>query len=740
MYAKLILRSARRSAGDYLIYLVTLTLCVGLFYAFLSIASSHYHPDIGTTFDLTGLSDGMKVAICGVTLLLWFLIRYVNRFLLRQKQPALAVQGVLGMEPRTMALLFLAETGCMGLLALGLGILLGIVLSQFISALLLATYGQPFHLTFALYPDTVGLTLLFFAVTFLVTGLGSARAIRKMPLLDMLQATRRNEGDLKHSRWMPAVTVLYLLALAGMGAMGVWLLSLYDSPRLPLPGRVLYWGNALLPLAGVAGGLLWLARRRVWGFPRLLGYLMAVAVGCGLFAALTPALRRAYFLPLSAENLNLYLTFLVVDVVFLICALFYLCGRWVGAWKGRSPAHRYAGENLFFFGQILSQLRSTSKSMALICLTLLLSLFCFLATPALAGWAEGYLASRSMYDVQISSDYNQVYDPADLPLEEYDLVTQFLEARGIAVESDCTFPLYLPREAQFHQRYKYDFPPVTVALSDYNAIRAMAGYEPIALAPGTFATQWRATAGEEDRSAFLAAHPTLTTDGGTLTLSQTTPACTEALGQTLYNDYTDLVYILPDEACTDLMPVGTNRYLTTAEPIPYADARDLSAAFRRTYSEDSVEGQPRYTIRTRTEQVNESTASTFLLRTGMTYGAVVLLVTCFTILALQQLWDARQHRYRFGVLRKLGTEERALRRLVSRQLAFWFGLPVGVAAGFALVVVPFFFATISTEITAYLGFSVLLPQAGAIAAILLLLLAAYYAATWTLFWRAVRGA
>ena len=41
MYAKLVLRSARRSVGDYLIYLVTLTLCVGLFYAFLSISSRH---------------------------------------------------------------------------------------------------------------------------------------------------------------------------------------------------------------------------------------------------------------------------------------------------------------------------------------------------------------------------------------------------------------------------------------------------------------------------------------------------------------------------------------------------------------------------------------------------------------------------------------------------------------------------------------------------------------------------
>ena len=256
-------------------------------------------------------------------------------------------------------------------------------------------------------------------------------------------------------------------------------------------------------------------------------------------------------------------------------------------------------------------------------------------------------------------------------------MTQFLAEREISVAADCTFFLYLPQAEAFHQREKYNFPPVAMALSDYNAIRAMAGYDPITLAPGTFTTQWRATAGEEDRAAFLASHPTLDTDRGTLTLAAGTPAYTDALGETLYNDYTDLVYILPDEVCQALMPVMTNRYLTTTEPIPYADARDLSTTFRQTYSEDSVEGQPRYTIRTSTEQVNESTASTFLLRTLMTYGAVVLMVTCFTILSLQQLWDARQHRYRFGVLRKLGVEERDLHRLITRQLAFWFGLPVG---------------------------------------------------------------
>ena len=92
MYGKLILRSARRSVQDYLIYLVTLTLCVGLFYAFLSISSRYYHPALGAEFDLSFLSEWMKLAICGVTLLLLFLIRYVNRYMIRQKQQEFAMQ------------------------------------------------------------------------------------------------------------------------------------------------------------------------------------------------------------------------------------------------------------------------------------------------------------------------------------------------------------------------------------------------------------------------------------------------------------------------------------------------------------------------------------------------------------------------------------------------------------------------------------------------------------------------
>ena len=64
-----------------------------------------------------------------------------------------------------------------------------------------------------------------------------------------------------------------------------------------------------------------------------------------------------------------YLLFFLVYLSFFLCTVMYLSSRLLSAWKDRSPAHKYTGENLFFYGQVLSKLRSASKSMTLISLT-----------------------------------------------------------------------------------------------------------------------------------------------------------------------------------------------------------------------------------------------------------------------------------------------------------------------------------------------------------------------------------
>ena len=735
MYAKLVLRNARRSIQDYLVYILTMTICVTLFYSFLSISSNYYNPDIGAEYDFTMLSDGMKLAICAVTLFLLFLIRFVNNYMLRRKQREFALQSIMGMEQRTIGRLFFAETFLMGLVSIVAGIFFGVFCSQFITAMLLTSYGKQYEITWTLFPDTVLLTVAFFVLSFLVVGLSNTRAIRKMKIIDMLTADRENGPELRKSRWIWMLTFLFEVFSIWMCITGVQKVLFYWDSRFALPVQLMFWGNILFPAISLLWPVLWALRRKKGGFPVLLSGLLISAFLNTLVAASVPVLNSRYFLGLGGGAVNQYLLFVLVDLIFLICALLYLVSSFIVAWKEGAPEHRYKDENLFFFGQIISKLSTTSKTMSLTCVTLVLAIFLFIAAPVLVGWASGYLDARSMYDVQIYSRYNDVYEEANLPQDDYDTVTDYLTDHSIETAYDCTFSLYLPNRADFHNRVKYDFPVVAIALSDYNTIREMLGYEPIFLADDEFTTQWQAIATTDERDSFLRDHTQVQTDAGTLTLAEQS-YYEDAIGQTAYNSYTNVLFVFPDSVCAQLLPVMRNRYITTTDAISYDNARELEQVFTEQYPELADTGVA-YSIRLSTLQINSTRAGNFVLQAAMLYGAVVLMVICLTVLSLQQLLDAGQYRYRFSVLRKLGVEERNIRKLVLKQLGVWFGLPIVVAIGVSTVVIVYFLQTISAEISAYIGIDTLLLQIGTTVSILLILLVGYFVSTWILFRRSI---
>lgn len=734
MYAKLIFRNARRSAKDYLVYIVTMTICIMLFYAFLSISSGYYHPDIGSEYNFTMLSDGMKAAICCVTLLLLFLIRYVNSYMLRSKQKEFAVQSVMGMEQKTIGWLFFAETFVMGAVAIVIGIFLGVICSQFITAMLLSSYNQDYKLSWTLFPDTVLLTICFFTLSFFVVGLSNVRTIRKIKIIDMLYADKQNEPHLKKSRFVPLISALYSLTLLWMLGIGIVKYHFYFEPRFGLPVYVLYWGNIITPAIALAWWLIGIVQHKKYGWNMfLVGQCLFASLNT-CFAAMIPYMQSNFYLSFGAETVNQYLIFILFDLMFLICGVIYLSSSLLIAWKEKSLKHKYHGQNLFFFGQVISKLQTTSKTMTLICLTLVLSIFLFIAAPALTGWASGYLDIRSMYDVQISTRYNDVYNESDLPQDNYELVSQFLEEHNIDTPFDCLVELYLPSKDDFHNRVKLDFPVVAISLSDYNSLREMLGMEQISLNEYEFTTQWQSIATEDERVEFLSNLTTVLTDAGELSLSEIA-YYDEPMGETIYNNYTDVVYVFPDSVCEELLPVMTNRYIKTAEPISYDDTMELETEFNTVYPKN--EEGVHYYIRTRTQQINSTMASMFILKASMTYGAVVLMVICLTILALQQLLDATHFRYRFGVLRKLGVEEKDIDRLVLKQLAVWFGIPIVVALLISLIVIIYFFQMISVQISAYVGFATLMVQVGIIIGILFLLLICYFISTWILFKRSI---
>ncbi len=745
MYLKLIIRNVRRSARDYLIYMVTMTVCAMLLYSFLSVTSRYYRPDMGAQYNLAVLGDDMKLAVGSISLLLLFLVRFVNNYMLRHRQKEFAVQTVLGMEQNIVAWLFFAETFVLGAVCVFAGILLGMFCSQFITAMLLAEYGLEYRLSFMLFPDTMLLTAAFFGISLGVTGLFNVRTIRRIRIIHMLHGDRRNDTALGRSRYMPFVTVLYGIMLVLMLASGLSAKHYYFDSRFPLPVHIMFQGNILAPLLSLAWLFAWLICRKRWGFQRLVFVEMLFTLVNACFFASVPPICMRYQLSFGSSALgsdtgaNQYLLFLLAALIYLVCGIIYLSGAFLCRWKDKNPAHTYSGQNLFFFGQIISRLTTTAHTMTLICLTLSASIFLFLAVPALTGWASGFLDQRSLYDVQISSAYSSVYEESDLLtgdlyIDSYGLVPDFLEQRGIAVSHDCAFSLYLPCRDEFYNRVKLDFPVAAIRLSDYNAIREMLGYEKIHLGENEFTTQWQSIATAKERDEFVKNHRSVSTDAGTLNLSQENPYYEDAVGETLYNRYTDVIYVFPDRICESLLSVMQCRYIRTIRPISYADALQLENDFRKLYPESPEDNIGMcYYIRTRTLQVNNTRASIFMTNAMMTYGGIVLMVICLTILSLQQLLDASQYRYRFGVLRKMGVEENDIDKLILKQLCVWFGLPVTVAIAVAAILAVYFFTTIQRQLAAYMGTEALLLRLLATFGVLTVLLACYFASTRALF-------
>lgn len=216
MYAKLALSNAKRSIKDYVIYFVTLTICVSLFYAFMSLSSSHYELITEDSYNFEMLKVMMKYATYMITALEVVLIGYVNKYMIKRRKREFATYILLGIPQKNVAFMFFIETLVMGIVSIALGIFLGTLFSQLVTALILMTADQKIIFSFKLYLDTVIITLLFFTAMFCIIGLLNIRSLSKIKLINMLNAGKKTEYQFKRGKIVyisafVAAVLLYIL-------------------------------------------------------------------------------------------------------------------------------------------------------------------------------------------------------------------------------------------------------------------------------------------------------------------------------------------------------------------------------------------------------------------------------------------------------------------------------------------------------------------------------------------------
>ena len=217
MLCKLAWGNVRRAGRDYLVYLLTLTLGVTVFYAFNTISMQ---VDIAG-IDEEGLAQVMGSILGDLTYFLAgvmaFLMVYANNFIMKRRKKEFGLYQVLGMGRGRVATIMALETVIVSVGAFVAGIVLGVGLSQlmtFFTASLFKTQIANFHFFFSVH--AFNLTLACMLVMFVLTLLLNLRAVRRTKLIELMGAERRNESIKTRNPWIAIAIFAVGVVLVGV--------------------------------------------------------------------------------------------------------------------------------------------------------------------------------------------------------------------------------------------------------------------------------------------------------------------------------------------------------------------------------------------------------------------------------------------------------------------------------------------------------------------------------------------
>lgn len=232
MFFKIAINNVKRSFNDYFIYFLTLTFAVCIFYSFNSIEAQNSMLEMGkSTSEFMGtLNTLIAGASVFVAFILGGLIAYANNFLIKKRKRELGVYMTLGMSKGKISKILIIETILIGVISLVVGIILGIIVSQglsIITAKLLAF--NIIKYKFIISVNAVIKSAVYFGIIFLIVIILNQRTISKYKLIDMLNASKKNEKIRMNNPFLSLV--IFLISVAALVIAYILILEVGLTPE-----------------------------------------------------------------------------------------------------------------------------------------------------------------------------------------------------------------------------------------------------------------------------------------------------------------------------------------------------------------------------------------------------------------------------------------------------------------------------------------------------------------------------
>lgn len=694
MYIKLSLNNAKKSIKDYLIYFITITMCVSLFYAFTSLSSSNYKLITEDSYNFEFLKTVLKYSTYIITGILSLLVAYVSKYMIRRRQKEFATYILLGVEQRNIAFMFFVEMLLVGILAIVCGIFIGILFSQVVTAMVYMSVNQKVVFSFNFYFDTVIKTFIFFIGMFLIVGIYNIRVLNKLKLIDMINNSKISEFKFRRSKMV--YSIVFMLSIIAYGIFGYSTKYILDIKKLANESN--YTASAMKMM--------------------------------------------------MAEGVS------VISFVIATYALFYSISYILIRIKEKSIKFKYEGTNLFLLGTILSKIRTTPMLMATVSIAFLGSSISIILTLLMSQWSLGYLDYRIPFDIELrsgsysyrideNSNTNKIGDMANF---NYSELINHLKDLGVELNEYEEVEKYFAKEEDFYKKDIKSTVPFIISLSDFNKLRSMQGYDKVSLKNNEYTIQWDKMTDKHQIDKYVNENKTINIKGNDLKISEK-PYYLEVLGEGIYNYPATNIIIIPDKLCEKLKVAEVDLFITTNNEMSYDDAYEFEAKYIPTwFSNNNPELMKKYDSphvfiegRIKSAETSEIVNASLAMRIlGLYLGAVLLMIS-LTVLALQQLMDSIEHKDRFNILRKLGIEEHQINKIILKQIGIYFTIPIIIGTIAFVVFIYNYYIMYEELIKVFIGSNMFVVNMSIGIFLMIMLYVSYFVGTYYTFKRNIRA-
>lgn len=207
MYTKLAITNIKNNRQFYFPYLLTGIITVAMFYIMCALESN---PGIQSMPGAKDLGLILRLGIGGIGIFAVIFLFYTNSFIIKRRKKELGIYNILGMEKRHIAKILSKEAFFTAIIAIGGGLVTGVLFHKLACMLLYRMIGFNGGITFSFSKKGVMITAILFAIVYLLTYIYDLFQVQLANPIELLQSGNKGEREPKTKAIMAVLGVLCL--------------------------------------------------------------------------------------------------------------------------------------------------------------------------------------------------------------------------------------------------------------------------------------------------------------------------------------------------------------------------------------------------------------------------------------------------------------------------------------------------------------------------------------------------